>query len=182
MARISIKFSTGGTPVLHGTCAFPFRSFLMFSFSRHFGRLDCVTLRTSRPIIIIICVPWHLLWRMWFILLQMLLSFQDVSAHSNCQSLLQADRFYSKNKKFWEELIAYFPWYDTGHIINDASNNSSIVACAIVSAVTFLSSRCLATIRKFLRSRCLATIRGIHRQTHTDRQQRDLVSLLYFSK
>jgi hypothetical protein len=33
------------------------------------------------------------------------------------------------NKKIWEELIAYFPLYDTGHIENDASNNSSIVAC-----------------------------------------------------
>jgi hypothetical protein len=32
----------------------------------------------------------------------------------------------TNNKKFWEELIAYFPWYDTGHIENDASNNSSI--------------------------------------------------------
>jgi hypothetical protein len=27
------------------------------------------------------------------------------------------------NKEFWEELIAYFPWYDKGHIENDASNN-----------------------------------------------------------
>jgi hypothetical protein len=35
------------------------------------------------------------------------------------------------NEKFWEELIAYFPWYDTGHIKNDASNNSSIVALCI---------------------------------------------------
>jgi hypothetical protein len=33
------------------------------------------------------------------------------------------------NKGFWEELIAYIPWYDTGHIKNDASNNSSIIAC-----------------------------------------------------
>jgi hypothetical protein len=32
------------------------------------------------------------------------------------------------NKKFWEELIAYFPWYDTNRIENDASNNSSISA------------------------------------------------------
>jgi hypothetical protein len=31
-------------------------------------------------------------------------------------------------KKFWEELIAYFSLYDTGHIKNDSSNNSSIVA------------------------------------------------------
>jgi hypothetical protein len=29
-------------------------------------------------------------------------------------------------KKFWEELIIYFPWYDAGHIENDASNISSI--------------------------------------------------------
>jgi hypothetical protein len=36
------------------------------------------------------------------------------------------------NKKFWEELIAYFPRYDTGHIENDAYNNSSIVACVFV--------------------------------------------------
>jgi hypothetical protein len=53
------------------------------------------------------------------------------------------------NKKFREELIACFPWYDTGHIENDASNNSSIVACVFVTAVTFLSSRCLATIRGY---------------------------------
>jgi hypothetical protein len=106
------------------------------------------------------------------------------------------------NKKFWGELIAYFPWYDTGHIENEASNNSPIVACVFVTAVTFLPSRCLATIGRFLPSRCLATIsgflpirclatirelvlsrylatiRGIHRHTH--RQQRDLISLLLF--
>jgi hypothetical protein len=34
-----------------------------------------------------------------------------------------------KKKKFWEELIAYFPWYDTGHIENDASNNSCVCIC-----------------------------------------------------
>jgi hypothetical protein len=50
------------------------------------------------------------------------------------------------NKKFWEELIAYFPWYDTGHIENNGFNNSSIVACVLVTAVEFLPSRCLATI------------------------------------
>jgi hypothetical protein len=64
------------------------------------------------------------------------------------------------NKKFWEELIAYFPWYDTGNIENDGSNNSSTVACVFVIAVTFLPSRCLATIGGFLPSCCLATIRG----------------------
>jgi hypothetical protein len=83
------------------------------------------------------------------------------------------------NQRFWEELIAYFPIYDTGHTENDDSNNSSIVACVFVIAVTFLPSRCLATIgrflsscclatiRGFLPSRCLATIGGIHRHMHT---------------
>jgi hypothetical protein len=63
-------------------------------------------------------------------------------------------------------VIAYFSLYDTGHIENDAPNNSSIVACVFVTAVTILPSRCLATIG------------GIHRHTH--RQQRDLISLLLF--
>jgi hypothetical protein len=58
------------------------------------------------------------------------------------------------NRKFWEELIAYFPWCDTAHMKNDASN-SSIVACVFVTAVKFLPSCCLATIRGFLTSRCL---------------------------
>jgi hypothetical protein len=62
------------------------------------------------------------------------------------------------NKKFWEQPIVYFPWYDTGHTENEASNNSSIVVCVFVTAVTFLPSRCLATIRGLL-SRCLAAIR-----------------------
>jgi hypothetical protein len=86
------------------------------------------------------------------------------------------------NKKFWEELIAYFPWYDTGHMENDASNNSSIVACVFVTAVTFLRRRYLATIGGFLSSHCLATIGRIHRhaRAHTHRQQRDLISLFLF--
>jgi hypothetical protein len=50
----------------------------------------------------------------------------------------------------WEELIAYFPWYDTGHIKNDGSNKSSIFACVFVTAVKFLPCRCLATIRGLL--------------------------------
>jgi hypothetical protein len=63
-----------------------------------------------------------------------------------------------KRKNFWEELIAYFPWYNMGHIENDKSNNSSIDACVFVTAVTFLPSRCRATIRGFLPSRWLETI------------------------
>jgi hypothetical protein len=81
------------------------------------------------------------------------------------------------NKKFWEELIAYFPWYDTGHIENHASNNSLLLRVysflpsrCLATIVGFLPSGCLATIRGFLPSRCLGTIRG-HTQTHTHRQQ-----------
>jgi hypothetical protein len=59
-----------------------------------------------------------------------------------------------------KELIACFPWYDTGHIENDASNNYSVIACVFLTAVTFLPSHCLATIGGSLPSRCLATIGG----------------------
>jgi hypothetical protein len=55
----------------------------------------------------------------------------------------------NKDKKFWEELIDHFPWYDTGHIENDASNNSSIVVRVFVTELTLLPSRCLATIGGF---------------------------------
>jgi hypothetical protein len=34
-----------------------------------------------------------------------------------------------KNWEFWEELIAYFSWYDTDHIENYASKKSSTVVC-----------------------------------------------------
>jgi hypothetical protein len=37
------------------------------------------------------------------------------------------------NKKFWEEINTYFPWYDTGHTENNMSNNSSSVACVFVT-------------------------------------------------
>jgi hypothetical protein len=70
---------------------------------------------------------------------------------------------------------------------NDTSNNSSIAACVFITAVAFLPSCCLAMVRGFLPScylatiggflpsRCLATIRE-----NTQRQQRDLISLLLF--
>jgi hypothetical protein len=75
----------------------------------------------------------------------------------------------------------YFLSYDTGDSENNASNNSFIVSCVFVTAVTLLPSRCLAKIRGFLPSRCLATIRRYtDTQTHTYRQQRDLISLLCF--
>jgi hypothetical protein len=72
-------------------------------------------------------------------------------------NLYQTTRRNAPEYKFWEELMAYFPFYDTGHIENDASNNSSIVACVFVTAVTFLPSRCLATIGGFF----------THTHTHT---------------
>jgi hypothetical protein len=71
------------------------------------------------------------------------------------------------NKKFWEEVIAYFPSYDTSHIENDASKNSSIVMCVFVTAVTFLPIRCLATIKGLLPIRFLATIGG-YTHIHAD--------------
>jgi hypothetical protein len=58
-----------------------------------------------------------------------------------------------------------------------------------VTVVTFLPSRCLATIGGFLPSHCLATIRAIlpsrclatiGGDTHTHRQQRNLISFLLF--
>jgi hypothetical protein len=74
--------------------------------------------------------------------------------------------FYVHNKKFKEELIAYFPlhviWYDTDRIENTASNISSVVMWVFVAS------------RMYLPSRCLATIGGTHRQ------QDDLISLLLF--
>jgi hypothetical protein len=54
------------------------------------------------------------------------------------------------NIQFWEELITYFPWYDMDRIENDASNNSSIVACVFVAAVTILLRHCLATIGEYM--------------------------------
>jgi hypothetical protein len=43
------------------------------------------------------------------------------------------------------------------NIENDASDSSSIATCVFVTAVWFLSSRCLAAIGGFLSNRCLAT-------------------------
>jgi hypothetical protein len=42
-----------------------------------------------------------------------------------------------ENKKFWEELIAYFTWYDKAYIETDASKNKSIVACVFLAGVMF---------------------------------------------
>jgi hypothetical protein len=61
------------------------------------------------------------------------------------------------NKKFREELIAYFLSYDTGHSENDASKKSSIIECVFVIAIMFLLSRCLATIGRIYRHTQTAT-------------------------
>jgi hypothetical protein len=52
--------------------------------------------------------------------------------------------FFNQNKKFWEKLINFFPWYDTDCTEDDLSNNSSITAYVFVAVVTFLLSCCLA--------------------------------------
>jgi hypothetical protein len=51
-----------------------------------------------------------------------------------------------KYKPFWEEVIPYFLSYDTGRIENEASNNSSTVACVFGATVTISPRRFLATI------------------------------------
>jgi hypothetical protein len=61
-----------------------------------------------------------------------------------------------QNKYFWEELITYFPSYNTGHIKNDAPNNSSIVVCVFVIVVMFLPSLCIATLGGFLPNQAIA--------------------------
>jgi hypothetical protein len=42
-----------------------------------------------------------------------------------------------ENKRFWEELIAYFPSYYTDCTENEESNSSSVVANVLVPATTF---------------------------------------------
>jgi hypothetical protein len=71
-----------------------------------------------------------------------------------------------------------------GHIENDASDTFSTVACVLVTAVTYLPSRCLATIGGILTESLPNKYRGGHTcaRTHAHRQQRELMSLLYFPK
>jgi hypothetical protein len=95
--------------------------------------------------------------------------FQCIYIHL-CSRLTDTNLKDHINKKFLEERIDYFPRYDTGHIENDALNNSSVVACVFVTAVTFLPNRCLATIRAFLPCRYLATIGEGDTQKHTHTQ------------
>jgi hypothetical protein len=71
-----------------------------------------------------------------------------------------------KNKNFWLESIAYFPWYNTSHIENDASNNSSIVACI--------------RYRGNVSTEPLPSNDRGDTQTRTHRQQRDLIKPTQF--
>jgi hypothetical protein len=88
--------------------------------------------------------------------------------NGNATMVLQMLSDDTENRKFWEELIAYFPSYDMGHIENDVSNNSSNVACVFVTAVTILPSSCVATIGGFFTEPLPSNNReGIHRHTHT---------------
>jgi hypothetical protein len=99
-----------------------------------------------------------------------------------------------KNKKLWEELIAYFPWYDTGHIENDASNNSSIVVCIRyrdnVSIEPLPSNDRGIFIEPFPSNNkgsftepLPSNDKGRYTDTNTHTtQQRDLINLLYFFK
>jgi hypothetical protein len=51
----------------------------------------------------------------------------EYSPHSYTQFLYLAYfPYFGKSKKFWEQLIAYFLWYDIDHIEHDAFNNSSL--------------------------------------------------------
>jgi predicted metallo-beta-lactamase superfamily hydrolase len=83
---------------------------------------------------------------------------------------------HNDNKKFWEEVIAYFPLIQHGphgkrnnfvdtHRQTYRQQGNHIIHTQ--EAVGILSSRCLATIRELLPSRCLVTIGGIHRQAQT---------------
>jgi hypothetical protein len=59
--------------------------------------------------------------------------------HDYAELILIQELHYVRINKFWVELNAYFPWYHTARIENDASNNSSVVAYVFVTAVTFFT-------------------------------------------
>jgi hypothetical protein len=112
------------------------------------------------------------------------------NASQKCYCFSQRAQALVINKKFWEELIAYFPWYDTGYIENDASKYSSTVACVFVSAVTFPQSSCLAMIGFFFTEPLPGNHKGIFAEPlpsnnrrihkHAHKQKRELISLLCF--
>jgi hypothetical protein len=66
----------------------------------------------------------------------------------NTGNIEMKDKLINKHKKFWEELIAYFP------LIRHGPHRKR--------------TRCLAVIRELLPSRWVATIGVIHRHTHTE--------------
>jgi hypothetical protein len=65
-----------------------------------------------------------------------------------------------------------------GHIENDESNSSSIVACVFIAAVTFLPSHCVATTGIFTKLLHSNYKGDTHLDTQSDR--RDLRSFAAF--
>jgi hypothetical protein len=95
---------------------------------------------------------------------------ESSSGISACSpSLYRLSYPHSLNKKFWEELIAYFPLIRHGpHTKKDFSYNS-FVACIFVAAVAFLLIRCLATIEGYIHiyiDRVMGGIYEIRRWCH----------------
>jgi hypothetical protein len=73
-----------------------------------------------------------------------------------------------KNKKFWEELIAFFSIHYVLSIWYNTASKSCVVACVLIAMRT-----CLLTP-------CMITVRG---DTQTYREQDDFINLLlFFSK
>jgi hypothetical protein len=75
-----------------------------------------------------------------------------------------------ENKKFWEELIAYFLWYDMGHIENDASNNYSVVALCIRYRGNVSTEPLPSNDRGIFTEPLRSNDKGIHWHIHTHTQ------------
>jgi hypothetical protein len=69
------------------------------------------------------------------------------------------------NKKFWEELIAYFPWYDMGHI--EKRRVQQFCCCMCICYRSNVSSEPLPSNDKGMFNEPLhSNDRGIRIQTH----------------
>jgi hypothetical protein len=115
----------------------PLHKQMFWVYFPHFEKAN-VGLRDHHAVCVSVHPPYKLL-NGWTNIYEIWYVYHGTWAHLN-------GYFINLNKEFWEQLIAYFPWYDTDCIENDASNNSSILACAFVAAETCLLRCCLATI------------------------------------